>query len=135
MRGGKLAVLLASGVLLTACGQDDKPAAMPQTSITRSASTLTPDPCARGSKTVNTASSKCRIGKTLAIRASQDPLSTGKNVPEMKRIGNRSPLTIAGDAVATGISAVIARPRLQKQNAPTTRVRTNAPYRPGKLTP
>ena len=26
MRGGRLAVLLASGVLLTACGQDEKPA-------------------------------------------------------------------------------------------------------------
>ena len=95
----------------------------------------TPAPVARGSNTENIAISKCRTGNSSATRPSHDAPSTGKNVPEMKRIGNRSPFTMAGDAVAVGISPVIAIPRLQKQNAPTARVAMSAPYRPGNRTP
>ena len=53
----------------------------------------------------------------------------------MKRRGNSVPFTMAGEAVAVEISAVIASPRPQKQKAPTTSVRKSAPQRPGNVTP
>src|SRR5262249_7940540 len=107
----------------------------PPASIIRIGPPPVPRPAALGSKTPKTASSKCRTGKSAAMAPSQDVFATGKNVPEMKRIGNSRPLTMAGDAVATGISDVIATARLQKQNAPTANVSTRAPKWPGKLTP
>src|SRR5215471_5640602 len=53
----------------------------------------------------------------------------------MNRIGNSTPLTIAGDAVAVEITHVVARPSPQKQKAPISKVKPSAAHRPGNVTP
>src|ERR1017187_10949600 len=73
------------------------------------------------------ACAKCLTGKTLAIHRIQDGvlLPNAMKMPDRNSSGRIVALTIAADASALGITAVIANPSAQKDAEPTTTMMAN----------
>src|SRR5213594_1623086 len=94
--------------------------------IARAPVSITRAPAA-GAKVANTAWWKWYVGNTRAIRSRIDAAGGGKNRPDRNRQGNRIPLTVGAAALAYGTSTVTAKPRAQKEKAPTVSVMARAP--------